>query len=222
MPLSQTQRTNRRQSRTAILLLIATTIALVLARVQSANAEVQNSSALNRSEGAPPNIGTIGDYLGNSGNANLSLYLPLFGIHVVEGRGELASGQSLSGVSVISVDRLGPSDEAGVRAEHIRVTRAAVEAGESVLLFGALLLFPPAILAIPYIPKISASANDVIIAVDAERTRNINELENSLGNVQAGETIYLSIIRDGRRREIRVLKPAIFAGHAAAHLRLSE
>ena len=45
----------------------------------------------------------------------------------------------------------------------------------------------------------SAKAYDVIVAVDAKRTRNINELEDSLRYVQAGEVIYLTIIRDGRR-----------------------
>jgi len=193
----------------ATILLLATAILLVFG-IRSTSADVVNSSARNPSEAVPSNVGSIGEYLGNSGNASLTLYLPLFGIHVLEDRGQLASGQDLRGVSVISVDRPGPGDDAGIRAQHVRVTRAVAEAGESVLVFGAMLLFPPAVLAIPYIPQVGgATANDVIVAIDADRTRNINELETCLRNAKAGETIYLSIIRDGRREQLRLVAPAI-------------
>ena len=77
------------------------------------------------------------------GNPEFASYLPLFGIHVFEGLGELASGQSFSGLNVTSVDRPGPSDDAGLRAEHTRALRAATEVGASALLAGAILVFPP-------------------------------------------------------------------------------
>ena len=114
-----------------------------------------------------------------------------------------------------SVDRPGPGDDAGIRAEHIRVLRATAEVGLGALFVGAILFFPPAILAVPLIePMDGTKAYDVIVAVDAERTRNIGELENSLRNVKSGETIYLTIVRDGQRKELRALAPAIFDPHS--------
>jgi len=190
-------------------------IVLVFGGARPTNADALNSSALNRSEGAPPNVGSIAEYMDKGGNPSLASYLPLFRIHVFEGRGELASGQQLSGLSVTSVERPGPGEEAGLRAEHVRRLRAATEVGAGVLLVGAILLFPPGVLGVALIPEMGSSkAYDVIVAVDAERTRNINELENSLRKVKAGEIIYVTIIRDGRREQLRVLAPAIPAPHS--------
>jgi len=181
------------------------------------------NSSFNGSEGVPPNVGSIPEYMHNGGNPAQSSYLPLIGIHVFEGPGKLASGQPLSGISVISVDRPGPGDNAGLRAQHVRVLRAATEVGLGVVCVGATLIFPPAILGVPLIQQMdSATAYDVIVAVDAERTRNIIELEDSLRKVKAGETIYVTIIRDGQREQLRVVAPAIFDSHAPTSQPLSS
>jgi hypothetical protein len=212
---SQTRKTNWRRSLVRSLFLVAAPIILGFGGPWPANAAAANTSALDRSEGTPPNVGSINEYMDNSGNLVLASYLPLIGIHVFEGCGKLASGQQFSGLSVTSVDRPGPGDDAGIRAAHVRVLRVATEMGLGVMVVGATLFFPPAILGIPLIQKMdSPKAYDVIVAVDAARTRSISELENSLRNVKAGETIYLTIIRDGRREQLRVLARPIFDPHA--------
>ena len=197
------------------MVLLAASIALVFGGARPTNADEVESSALNRSEGLPPNVGSVTEYIENGSNPARSSYLPLIGIHVFEGPGKLASGQQLSGISVISVDRPGPGDEAGLRAQHVRVLRAATEVGLGVAIVGAALLFPPAMLGVPLIQHMdSATAYDVIVAVDADRTRNISELEDCLRNVKASETIYVTVIREGRREQLRVLAPASFDPHS--------
>ncbi len=170
--------------------------------------EAADSFAQNTSEGAPPNVGSVAEYMTEGGNPRMS-YLPMLGLSVFAGRGELASGQNFSGMSVTSVDHPGPGDDAGIRAEHIEALLAAMEMGASVLLAGAILAFPPVMVGVQMIPQVGdPKAYDVIVAVDSERTRNINELENCLRKVKTGETIYLTIIRDGQRKQLRVVAPA--------------
>ncbi len=169
--------------------------------------EAADSFAQNSSQGASPKLGSVTEYMTEGGNPRTS-YLPILGINVFAGRGELASGQKLSGMSVTSVDHLGPGDEAGIRDAHIRAFSAAMQMGATVLLAGAILAFPPIIVGVQMIPQVnSPKAYDVIVAVDGERTRNINELENCLRSVKTGETIYVTIIRDGQREQLRVLPP---------------
>jgi S1-C subfamily serine protease len=186
------------------------------------NAGAVNPSGIDQSQAPPPNVGSINQYMeNNSDKQALPSYLPVIGIHVFAGGGKLASGQQLVGLSVKSVDRPGPGDDAGIKAEHIRVLRATAEVGLGVILVGATLFFPPAILGVPLIERMdSSTANDVIVAVDAERTRNIGELEDSLRNVRAGEIIYLTIVRDGQRKQLRVLVPAIFDPHSPTSQRV--
>ena len=210
-----TRKPNWRQPIGRGLFVLATSIVLMVGGVWPGKAQGVNSSPINRSEEAPPNVGSIAEYMEKGGNPAFASYLPLFGIHVFEGRGELASGQSFSGLCVTAVDRPGPADDVGIRAEHIRVLRTATEVGASALLAGAILVFPPAIVGVAMIPDMgSTKAYDVIVAVDGERTRNTNELENSLRCVKAGEVIYLTIIRDGRRAQLRLLAPATLDPHS--------
>ncbi len=208
MAPSQTRNTNWRRSIARILFLLAISIALGFGGARPAHAADMNPSS---SAGTPPNVRSLDEYMNYGNRVSLASYVALLGIQVFEGQGKLASGQRLSGLSVISVDRPGPGDDAGIRAAHIQAGRAAAQAGLGVLLLGGTLFFPPAILGFPLIMRMeSPKAYDLIVAVDAERTRNISELEDSLRNVKAGETIYLTIIRDGRRAQLRVLAPAIF------------
>jgi hypothetical protein len=181
------------------------------------DAAAMDPSAPDCSRNITPNVGSLNEYVDNKSALRSSSYLPLIGIDVVESRGNLGTGQQLRGLSVTSVDRSGPSDNAGIRAERVRPLRAATEVGMAILLVGATLAFPPAILGAPLVPAMeSAKESDVIIAVDAVRTRNVGELQNSLREVTAGETIYLTIIRGGKREQLRVFAPAILDHHLPA------
>jgi hypothetical protein len=45
------------------------------------------------------------------------------------------------------------------------------------------------------------------IAVDAQRTRNVGELESALGQAEPGETVYLTVVSGGRRGQVHVNRP---------------
>jgi len=127
----------------------------------------------------------------------------------------LVSGQQLSGLAVSSVDQEGPGYDAGIRAEHIRAARAAVQVGATVLVIGAAAFFPPAIFGVPLLAQMQTPrAYDVIVAVDAERIQDVSELEYSLRKAMAGETIYLTIIRNGRRMQLQLPMPGIISTSA--------
>jgi S1-C subfamily serine protease len=80
--------------------------------------------------------------------------------------------------------------------------------GLGVVVIGTLLVFPPALFGVGLVPKLHwKTAHDVIVAVDAERTRNICDLEALLRKAKAGEIIYLTVVRDGRREQIQAMAP---------------
>jgi S1-C subfamily serine protease len=47
----------------------------------------------------------------------------------------------------------------------------------------------------------------MIIGVDGTRVTDLPDLENSLRDVQPGETVYLSLIHNGAREQLPVLIP---------------
>ena len=220
---SRNQNANRPSIARLLFLLTISTV-LVLSGAWPSKAAGADFSAQSTSQGAPPNLGSVTEYMSKGGNPALVSYLPLLGVHVFEGHGDLVSGQRFKGLNVTSIDQGGPADMAGFRAERVQVFRAATEAGASVLLAGAILLFPPAVFGISLIPdKDDVKAYDVIVAVDSVRTRNFNELADSLRNVKAGETIYLTVVRDGAREQLRLVAPPISDSlNPASRLPLSE
>ncbi len=47
----------------------------------------------------------------------------------------------------------------------------------------------------------------LIVAVDAQRTRNVGELESALSQTEPGETVYLTVVSGGRREQVHVNPP---------------
>jgi len=96
------------------------------------------------------------------------------------------------------------------------VTKAAAEVGATVLVVGAAAFFPPAIFGVPFLMQMqSPRSYDVLVAVDGERVQDVDELENSLREAKAGETIYLTIIRSGRRVQLRVPMPGVMSASSS-------
>jgi S1-C subfamily serine protease len=197
------------------LISLSIALALVCGSVSIGLADATNSGATDSSISVPPNLGSVDDYVKNReypypGSA-LPSYVPLLGISVFRNEGKLASGQRLSGLAVTSVDKSSPAYDAGIRAQRLKKTKVAAQIGAAALCVGASVFFPPAVIGIPLLARNMGSprAYDVIVAIDAERIRDVNELENSLRYVKAGETIYVTIIREGQRVQLRVPMPAV-------------
>ena len=127
------------------------------------------------------------------------------GIEVRETHHRLKSGEEASGLLILKVQKDSPAGKAGLHAYK----RAAHNVIEGVAI-GAALMFPPAILAIPLIDYTEVGESyDMIIGIDGSRVTNFVDFEDRMRNVQAGELVYFSIVRNGRRMQIAVPVPAL-------------
>src|SRR4029079_9647478 len=73
----------------------------------------------------------------------------------------------------------------------------------------ASLVFPPAVLAVPVIETIQLCENyDLIIGIDGNRVTNFMDFQDQLRDARPGETVYLNILRGGKRLQIPVEMPA--------------
>ena len=160
---------------------------------------------------AAQTLGSIGDYLGKDPNELPPSFEGLLGIEVFETRAGVTSGQSVDGIGVISVAESSPADAAGLRSARPTPLAAAEQMGVGVLAVGTIVAFPPALFGVGLIPKLNfAKTYDVIVAVDSARTRSVHELEAAFRRAHAGQPIYLTIIRGGRRRQLRMMTPEGF------------
>jgi S1-C subfamily serine protease len=206
-----------------LLFLLAVVCAVEFGSIRCGAADATNGAALDASvQPPPPGVGTIDDYVGQRGGFGIAAAparaeVPLLGITVFRDRGKLASGEELDGLAVTSVDKLGPGYKAGIRAQRIEAKRAAEEVGATVLVLGAAAFFPPTLFVVPMLARMpSTKTYDVIVAIDAQRIEDVEELESSLRNATAGETIYLTIIRDGQRLQLRMPMPDLVSASASS------
>jgi S1-C subfamily serine protease len=122
------------------------------------------------------------------------------GVELREDHRKLSSGEVANGLLVIGVQQHSPAALAGVR-ECKHTTRNVLE-GVAV---AASLFFPPAVLAVPVIEQSNMDDSyDMIIGVDGTRVSNYLDFEDRLRDVQPGEIVYLSIVRNGQRVQVPV------------------
>lgn len=125
------------------------------------------------------------------------------GMQLVEERRTLNSGEEADGLLVVGVKKGSPAAEAGLHAydatKHDMITGVAMA--------GAM-FFPPAILLIPALDYSAIGESyDLIIGVDGARVRNFLDYQDRTRDAQPGETIYLSVVRDGKRLQMRLPLP---------------
>jgi S1-C subfamily serine protease len=126
------------------------------------------------------------------------------GMTVRSGSGELKVGQRLSGVEILTVSPDSPSAAAGIRSR-----RAAVRTALTIALSAGALFFPPAILGAMAVQESGlGESHDLIIAVDSQRTRNLDDFMRAIGEAEPGEIVYLTVVSEGMRNQVRVELPA--------------
>jgi hypothetical protein len=122
------------------------------------------------------------------------------GMQLREDQRKLNSGETATGLLVVAIQQHSAAAIAGLHA--INHTPHDVIAGLAV---AAALFFPPAVLAIPIAEQVSLGESyDLIIGVDGTRVTNYLDFEDRLRDIQPGEIVYLSIVRNGNRVQVPV------------------
>ena len=131
------------------------------------------------------------------------LAIPQLGITVRDDSAKLDAAGRVSGVGVtgVSAERCGRRHFSGPsRGPHDR-QRRLLGAGAA-----AFVLFPPAVIAVAMLANARGAAEslDLIIAVDGNRIRNTMDLVDAVQDARQGDTVYLTIVRNGQRKHVAV------------------
>ncbi len=126
------------------------------------------------------------------------------GVGLREARRKLATGQMVDGLLVVEVKEGSPAAAAGL---HVSTTTRKVKNVMTVLAMAtAVAIMPPAIMLAPLIDAVP-EPYDMIIGVDGTRVSNFLDFQDRMQNLKPGETVYFSVVRDGRRLQIPVVVP---------------
>jgi len=127
------------------------------------------------------------------------------GVELREDHTSLRSGETISGLAVISVAEGSPAARAGLHP-YSGATHAVLEGAT----MAATLVFPPAIVALTIIDQTHVGESyDLIIGVDGTRVCDLLQFEDQTRGLRPGETVYLNIVRDGARLQIPVNLPPL-------------
>jgi S1-C subfamily serine protease len=145
---------------------------------------------------------SLNDYMNSSGEP---LAIPQLGILVSDDRAKLNNVGPVSGVGVTEVSAHGAS--AGIledhHTSHLMVSGALIGVG-----LAAAVLFPPALIPIVMLAQTHVRSPveslDLVIAVDGNRVRNTLDLVEAVQDTSKGDAVYLTIVRDGQRKQIVV------------------
>lgn len=153
--------------------------------------------ATSQNPNVDPQLHSLQEFINEGDNTS-----PL-GIEVREARRKLKSGRAVDGLLIVGVTRESPAANAGLRGDHQEVRDAL----EMVAVVGAL-FFPPAVIAVPVLNQMHVGERyDLIVAVDGSRVTNFLDFEDRMRDVQPGEIVYLSVIRNGKRVQVAVHVP---------------
>jgi hypothetical protein len=126
------------------------------------------------------------------------------GIGLREARRRLVTGQEVDGLLVVEVKTGSPAADAGLHASS--KTKTAKSVMTVIAMAASVAVMPPAVLLVPLIDAMP-EPYDMIIGVDGTRVSNFLDFQDRMQNLKPGETVYLSVVRDGRRMQIAVPVP---------------
>ncbi|HLH76190.1 MAG TPA: PDZ domain-containing protein [Candidatus Binataceae bacterium] len=152
-----------------------------------------------------PYVYSLQDFMNEGGGQN-----PI-GVEVREDCGRLHH-EKICGLQVMGVQRNSPAWRAGIRPYHALGRYVLNGAGIAAAMF-----FPPVIVAVGIIDQTHIGESyDMIIGVDGQRVRHIIDLEDLTANDKPGDTLYLMIVRAGKRIQVPVQLPGMGAATATA------
>jgi hypothetical protein len=129
------------------------------------------------------------------------------GVELAEGSRKLPNGQEAQGLMVLEVTKGSPAANAGLHAykhtAHTALQGAAIAAAMFPSPFA-----PIAMLALPVIELTHVGESyDMIIGVDGSRVTNYLDFTDRIHEARPGEIVYLSVLRDGKRAQLKVYLP---------------
>ncbi len=134
-----------------------------------------------------------------------------FGMQLREARCTLKSGEEADGLLITAVEKNSPAAAVGLHA----YTHGVHDAFTGVAKVGAVVLFlmvPGGQLAILLMPAIDSmhvgESYDMIIGVDGWRVTKFLDFQDRMSDLQPGEVIYLSVVRNGKRVQVTMPVPA--------------
>ncbi len=134
------------------------------------------------------------------------------GMVVREAHRKIDGGGEVAGLLVVSVMPESPAAKAGLRG--MRSGAHSVLEGAAV---AASLFFPPAIMAVALVDGSRVGESyDMIIAVDSVRVTNFLDFNDRMRQVEPGDIIYLTVVRNGHRLQVPVKVPNLPAASTVA------
>jgi hypothetical protein len=128
-----------------------------------------------------------------------------FGMQLREARRTLKSGEEADGLLVTAVEKGSPAAAVGLHAYTHNVHDALTAAA----MVGAVFSGGLAVVVIPALDYMQVGESyDMIIGVDGSRVTNFIGFQDRMRDLQPGEVIYLSVVRDGKRLQVTMPVPA--------------
>ncbi len=133
-----------------------------------------------------------------------------FGMQSREARRTLKSGEEADGLLITAVEKDSLAAAVGLHAYN----HGLHDALTGVAIAGALVLWMVpggqfAILLVPVLNSMQVGESyDMIIGVDGTRVMNFLDFQDQMRDLQPGEVIYLSIVRNGKRVQVTMPVPA--------------
>jgi hypothetical protein len=125
------------------------------------------------------------------------------GIVMRESQRRLDDGGDVDGLLIVNVRPGSPAARAGLLG-YSAAGRDVLEGAA----IAAALFFPPAILAVAVLDdRHVGESYDMIIGVDGRRVANFIDFEDHMRNLEPGEIVYLSILRNNKRIQVPVELP---------------
>ncbi len=122
-----------------------------------------------------------------------------FGMELEEAKRSLKSGEDADGLLIVAVAKGSPAATAGLRPYSHTVHDAIAAAA----MVGAVFSGGLSVVVIPAIDYMQVGESyDMIIGVDGSRVTNFLDFQDRIHDLQPGEIIYLSVLRDGKRVQV--------------------
>jgi hypothetical protein len=122
-----------------------------------------------------------------------------FGMQLREAKRTLNSGEDADGLLITAITKGSPAAAAGLRPYSHTVHDAIAAAA----MVGAVFSGGLSVIVIPAIDYMQVGESyDMIIGVDGSRVTNFLDFQDRMRDLQPGELVYLSVVRDGRRLQV--------------------